>query len=349
MIPRAIAIFFILMAVLNAAAQTPEQLIKQGRWKRAKPLIEAGLAAKPNDATLLYLMARLKEVSGDLDAARSFAEKAVAAAPTAEHHFQLASIIGQIASKVSLFKQMSYAGQMKKEMAASLAADPKYVNAHYLQMQFYKEAPGIAGGGMDKARAEAAEIAKIDAAWGYIAQADLAAKEKRTADIPELYHKAHDANPTQIETAFQWCNNLAGQKKWPEAEKCARDLLAAEPGRTAPFSLLAYVYVNQARWDEADQILAEAEKAIPDNLSPYFTAGTASTVVTAYDRSERYLRKYMSQEPEPTAQKLSRAHWRLGLAFEKAGRKADAVKEIELANQLEPSFEAAQKDLKRLK
>jgi hypothetical protein len=39
----------------------------------------------------------------------------------------------------------------------------------------------------------------------------------------------------------------------------------------------------------------------------------------------------------------------LGLAFEKAGRKNDAVKEIQIATQMEPGFEPAQNDLKRLK
>jgi tetratricopeptide (TPR) repeat protein len=294
-------------------------------------------------------MSRVKQAFGDLESARSYAEKAVALAPNADNHLQLADVVGDQASKASVFKQIGMAGMVKKELAAALAADPSHVRAHYFQLEYYKEAPGIAGGSMDKARAEAAAIAKLDPAWGYIAQAELAQKEKRSADIPELYHKAHDAKPAQYETAFQWCNNLAGQKKWPEAEKCARELLAVDSGRTTAYSILAYVYVNQLRWDDVDKILADAEKAIPDSFTPYFTAGTASTTVGAYDRSERYLRKYMAQEPEPNAPKLSRAHWRLGLAFEKAGRKNDAVKEIQIATQMEPGFEPAQNDLKRLK
>jgi tetratricopeptide (TPR) repeat protein len=342
-------IVFILLVVASASAQSVEQLIKQGHWKRARPIVEAAYAAKPTDATVLYQMSRVKQTFGDLEGARSDAEKAVALAPTADNHLQLADVVGDQASKASVFKQIGMAGMVKKELMAALAADPSHVRAHYFQLQYYKEAPGIAGGSIDKAKAEAAAIAKLDPAWGYIAQAELAQKEKRSADIPELYHKAHDANPSQYDTAFLWCNTLAGQKKWPEAEKCARELLVVDSGRTNVYSILAYVYVNQLRWDDVDKILAGAEKAIPDSFTPYFTAGTASTTVGAYDRSERYLRKYMSQEPEPTAQKISRAHWRLGLAFEKAGRNADAVKEIQIATQLEPGFEAAQKDLKRLK
>lgn len=340
---------FILLVVGVACAQNVEQLMKQGHWKRARSLVEAAYAAKPNDATVLYQMSRVKEAYGDLAAAQSFAEKAVAARPSADNHFQLARVIGEIAGKASLFKQMSYAGTMKKEMAAAIAADPKHIQARYLQMVYYKEAPGIAGGSMDKAKAEAAEIAKLDPAWGYIAQVEIAAKEKRNGEIPELYHKAHDGNPKQYETAYQWCGALTNQKKWAEAEMCARDLLAVDPERAAAYSLLAAIYVNQVRWDDVDRILAESERAIPDNLSPYFNAGSNATAVAAYDRSERYLRKYMSQEPEPTAPKLSRANWRLGLAYEKWGKKPEAVKELQTATQLDPDFKPAQEDLKRLR
>ena len=346
---RAASILFILIVVVAAAAQSPELLIKQGHWKRARPLVEAAYAANPTDPTVLYQMSRVKHAFGDLDGARSFAEQAVTAAPTAENHLQLANVVGDQAQKVSVFKQIGMASLLKKELAAALNADASHVRAHYFQMEFYKEAPGIAGGSMEKAKAEASVIAKLDPAWGYIAQAELAAKEKRTADLPELYQKAHEANPTQYETAYQWCNSLAGQKKWPEAEKCARALQGVDPGRSTAWSILAFVYVNQLRWDDVDKLLAEAEKAIPDNLSPYFNAANASLTVGAFDRCERYYRKYLTQEPEPNAPKLSRAHWRLGLAFEKAGRKAEAVKEIQIATQMEPTFKPAQDDLKRLK
>lgn len=342
-------IAFILLAGASAVAQDVQQLIRQGHWKRARPVIEAAYAAKPNDALVLYQMSRMKQVFGELDAAKALAEKAVAAGPTADNHLQLADVTGDLASKASMFKQMAMAGAIKRELAAALAADPNHVRAHYFQFQFYKEAPGIAGGGMDKARAEATTVAKLDAAWGYIAQADLAAKEKRTAEVPEFYHKAHDAKPAQYETAFQWCNSLVAQKKWAESEKCAQGLLAVDPGRVQAYSILAFDYVSEQRWDDAEKTLVEGEKVIPDNLAPYFNAGNAAIGVGAYDRAEKYFRKYLSQEPEPNAPKLSRAHWRLGAGYEKWGKKPEAVKELQIATQMEPEFKPAQEDLKRLR
>jgi hypothetical protein len=57
----------------------------------------------------------------------------------------------------------------------------------------------------------------------------------------------------------------------------------------------------------------------------------------------------MQQEPELNGTKFSRVHWRLGQIIEKQGRKGDAIAEYQKAVEMEPSFEQAQKDLKRLK
>ena len=66
-------------------------------------------------------------------------------------------------------------------------------------------------------------------------------------------------------------------------------------------------------------------------------------------RAERYARKYLSQEPEPTASTPAVAHWRLGLILEKEGKKPEAIAALQTATKLDPKFEPAQRDLKRLK
>ncbi len=94
----------------------------------------------------------------------------------------------------------------------------------------------------------------------------------------------------------------------------------------------------------------KAEKNLPDNLYPAFRAGLVMLQTgTELPRAERYLREYMTQEPEAGYPKLSRAHWRLWLVLEKQGHKPEAVSEIEVALKLESAFEPAKKDLKRLK
>jgi tetratricopeptide (TPR) repeat protein len=96
--------------------------------------------------------------------------------------------------------------------------------------------------------------------------------------------------------------------------------------------------------------LSQAEKNVPDNLSPYMRAGSV-LLFQSKDllRAERYFRKYLSQEPEGNASRPAQAHWRLASVLEKEGRKPEAISELEAALKLEPEFEPAKKDLKRLK
>ena len=158
------------------------------------------------------------------------------------------------------------------------------------------------------------------------------------------------STPTRYETVVPWCNYTAGNKRWADAEKCGRELLSINPGRSGGYSMLAFVYTSQQRWSDLDKVLADGERNVPDNLSPYFNAGRLLADSGADNaRGERYLRKYLSQDPEPSSPRPAVAHWRLAQIMEKSGRKPEAVAELETATRLQPKFEAAEKDLKRLK
>ena len=62
------------------------------------------------------------------------------------------------------------------EKAAQL--NPDNLDAQSDLFEYYLEAPGFLGGGFDKASATAAQIARINPAEGYWAQAKLAEKRK---------------------------------------------------------------------------------------------------------------------------------------------------------------------------
>ena len=89
---------------------------------------------------------------------------------------------------------------------------------------------------------------------------------------------------------------------------------------------------------------------MPDNLNTYYQAGRVlQTRGADLPRAERYFRKYLTQPPEGGMPAHAAAHWRLGLTLEKAGRKADALAELQEAVRQNRNFEPAQKDLKRLR
>ena len=64
---------------------------------------------------------------------------------------------------------------------------------------------------------------------------------------------------------------------------------------------------------------------------------------------QRYLRLYLTAEPEAGTPLPAHAHWRLAQALEKQDKKEEAIAELEQAVKAKPDFTDAKKDLKRLK
>jgi len=133
-------------------------------------------------------------------------------------------------------------------------------------------------------------------------------------------------------------------------ERDARKAIAIDPTRIQGYTLLASLFSSQQRWKELDEILAQAERNVPDDLSPFFNTGRILLATNSeLPRAERCLRKYLTQPPEPTAPPLANAHWQLGRVLEKLGRTGEARREIEQAVRLDPKLDEAKKDLNRLK
>jgi tetratricopeptide (TPR) repeat protein len=166
-----------------------------------------------------------------------------------------------------------------------------------------------------------------------------------------------------------------------QAEDQAREAIHLDPGRAAAYTALATIYAQQTRWKDLDTILADSEREVPDDLAPFYQAAKAILLNTqnpdlhspdlhspdlhspdlhspdlhspdlhgdALPRAEKYLRTYLSQPPEGNEPNAAAAHWRLGLVLEKEGHKDQAKQELQQAVTLEPDFEPAKKDLKRL-
>jgi len=338
---------------LRASDPSPEALAEGGQYKRLRAIVEPRVQANPNDAQANYLLSQVRLAFADLDAALPLAEKAVALdGANAKYHFQLGRVCAQMAQRAGIFKGMSLAGRTKKEFEAAMALDPKDTRVRLALMEFYWEAPGIAGGDKNKARGLAEQIVALDPARGYLAQAELAEKEKKNELLEGLYLKALEADPRYYEARLTLAAlyGSEAQKKYDLAEMHAREALKLDPGRQGAYSVLAQLFARQQHWQELDGILAEVEKKLPNNLNAFFQAARVLLGQgKELPRAEGYFRKYLTQEPEGNMPRRAAAHWRLGLVLEKQGRKPEATAELETAVRLEPNFEPAKKDLERLK
>jgi tetratricopeptide (TPR) repeat protein len=349
------------VAGMLAAAATPDRairaLIDGGHWKQARAALEPRMKANPSDAEAASLLSRVRSAYGDLDGALALAESAVKVEPkNAEYRWQLAAIVGSLAQKAGVLKQIGLGRRFRQEAARAIALDPSFVDPRLGMISFYIQAPGIIGGDRKKAEQMAADIARIDPAQGYLARAQLLLETKAEGDFEALYRQAFEAASApevKWEAGARMLNlHLAAKtQKLDAAEEDARGLLQFDAHRAGPYIGLALVYAMRGKLAELDALLAEAEKAVPDDLGPFYQAGRVLLTTAGGDlsRADRYLRKYLTIEPEPGQPGPAAAHWRLGQVLEKQGRKAEAIAELEQAVRMNPDFENAKKDLKRLK
>src|SRR5262249_2206645 len=120
----------LLGVVPRADAPNAADLADHAHWKRLKAVIEPRGAATPNDAQAQWLLSRVRAAYKDADGALAPAEKAAALDPkNADYRWQVASVVGDQASKASMFKAMGLAKRFRQEAEAALALNPNHIQS----------------------------------------------------------------------------------------------------------------------------------------------------------------------------------------------------------------------------
>lgn len=317
---------FLLAIPLTLAAQSPppappalstEQLIVARRFDDAKPAVQAALARDKNDPNAMYLMGRLVQAQGNSGEAVDWFEKAIARNnANATYHTWLGRALGDETQRASKFRQPFLARRVKSEFERAVALDPKSVDAREGLVDFYSIAPGIMGGDMNKARAQAAEIAKLDPIRGHL-------------QIGHVAERAKD--PAAAEREYQ-------------------ALLTSFPDSAIGYNALAALFRAQSRWDDAfamhERLMAVRPHDLPVHLS---WAGTAAMSGKYLERGEREAKFYLANAKDVTQTSLSSAHWRLGMIYEKTARKDLARAEYNQAIGIWPGNMNAKRSLAALK
>jgi tetratricopeptide (TPR) repeat protein len=327
----------------------PLSLIESGHFKRARAIVEERYRSNPKDPETLWLMSRIKQEFFDSEAAFDFAKKASAADPqNSRYHSRVASTAGWLALNVNFLRMISLARRAKKEVDIALTLDPNNVEALKILGLYYLQAPFFLGGNKTKARAIPDRIIQIDPVEGYFAHVYLANHEKQYDRIEKLYLQAAEAQPESWAVHQSLADYYLGQKRLQEGEKHAREAIRIDPGRISAHLSLIALLVTQNKMSELDTALKDAERAVPDNLMPYFAVvAWCHPKGMAIQRCVTYLRKYLTQEPEPNMASHAQAHRLLGIILSSEGRRSEGIAELQTALRLDPNSPAKQ-DLKKL-
>jgi tetratricopeptide (TPR) repeat protein len=223
------------------------------------------------DAAAYDLIGRNYYMQSDFKQAAEALEKAVEADPgNSGYALWLGRAYGRRAEASSPFTAPVYASKTRQYFEKAVQLDPRNLEAWDDLFEYYLEAPGFLGGGLDKAAATARRIAQLDAAEGHDAAARLAEKKKQYGDAEQSFRRAVESAPYQ-----------AGR------------LIA-----------LARFLMRRGRDQEAEQTFAKAEKIAPNTPKILYERAEAyirngRNLDLARQLLERYMNSSLTAEDPP--------------------------------------------------
>jgi tetratricopeptide (TPR) repeat protein len=287
-------------------------------YAKAVQILQAAAAKEPQNGEVYVLLTKSYLELQERDAAVKSAEKAVAIDPqNSTYHEWLGKAYGEKADHAGWFPAISLAKKAGKEFEAAVQLDKKNFSARQALVEFDCSAPGLVGGGEEKAQPHIKELVELDPAEGHYAAGNCRRQKKDFAAADEEFTKALESDPKSAELIYD-IGDHAVKHSQPE-----RLLAVAEAG----------------------------EKVAPSDTRARFYRGVALVLKKENpDEAKQLLREYLAQAPQRSGfPRPAATHFWLGRLFENENNKEGAAEEFETAVKLDPKNKMAQEALKRLK
>jgi tetratricopeptide (TPR) repeat protein len=316
---RAASIFSLVAAlfVLRAAslAASPQDLLASGHVDEAVQVLEQQVQQAPNDAAGYNLLCRAYLMMEEWDRGIANCEHARNLDPqNSLQYLWLGRIYGEKADHAGF---LSAAGLGKKSRIAferAVELDPRSWEARKDLAEFYFSAPGIVGGGKDKAREQAEAIRALNPPAAHWVEGQIAEKNKDYAAAEREYRAAIAASHSGV-----WA--------WTE---------------------LAIFFRHVNRLDDMEKALHEVENAPVDHHEALMDS---ASLLMRTGRNPalgiRLLRRYFSAGPVEDGPAF-KAHEYWGQLLERQGDHRAAAQEYHAALALFHNYRRAEEGLKRV-
>jgi tetratricopeptide (TPR) repeat protein len=194
--------------------------------------------------------------------------------------------------------------------------DESNFSARQAFIEFCCKAPGIVGGGVEKAQPHIQRLGEMDEAEGHYAKGNCRRQKNDLVTADQEFTKALESNPKSPDLIY--------------------DIGDYGVTHSQPERLLA--------------VAAVGERVAPGDPRRYFYGGVALALKKENPaEAERPLREYLQKAPTRSGYpRPAAAHAWLGRLLENQNKLEDAVKEYEAALKLDPKNKMAQEALKRL-
>jgi tetratricopeptide (TPR) repeat protein len=206
-----------LLAQANAALQAGEA---DKTMALLDTLDKLNTLNKPDSRSEAYnLRCRVEYTLEHWDQAANDCEQAVKLdAQNSDDHLWLGRALGEKASRASFLNAYSLAKRVRAEFEEAARLNPHNAEALASLGEFYEQAPGVVGGGIDKSEAVAAQLDKFDPVRAFELRSKIAEQRK---DYGTAERELKQAITASSHPALQWMT-LAGfyrrRERWTEME-----------------------------------------------------------------------------------------------------------------------------------
>ncbi|HEY1468074.1 MAG TPA: tetratricopeptide repeat protein [Candidatus Acidoferrum sp.] len=309
---------FVLAATPQTAPlDTAKQAFEKGDYAKAVDIMKAAESKDPQNGDVQLLLTKSYLELNQHDAAVSSGEKAVAINPKSSvYHQWLGEAYGAKASHASMFSAYPLARKTQKEFETAVQLDEKNFDAAQDLVEYDCTAPGVVGGGEDKAQPIIQKLMTLDPSQGHYAAGNCRQAKKDYAAADAEFTKALESKPKSAELIYNIGDYFRQRGQADQLAKVADLGEAAAPGDP------------RGMYNRAVSLILKGE-----NLA----------------EADKLLREYLRVAPPKSSYpKAWHVHYWLGQMFEKQKNVAAARSEYEAALKLNSKYKTAQEALKKL-
>lgn len=296
-----IALVLGLVASAYAGAATEyAPLLRAKKFIEAEKLANATLARDPANADAM--LAKVNAILGSsgvlrVDEAVKVGEQCVAARPQAAAcHLALGNALGTKAANASMMSAIGYAGTVRDAFKKAIELEPRNIQARFSLLEYYNAAPGIVGGGKDKAQDLAKQTAAVSAPASQLMLAQIDIADGQLAKAESVLLAVQPGN-----------DDVVADRQ--------RDLLTA----------LGHNYLQNKKYADSERIFNLVQKRYPDSEAGLYGLGRLQ------QEQGRYREAIAAFEQALAVTELSSTHYRIAHAALSMGDKARAASEFDKA------------------
>lgn len=295
-------------------AVSPKELLAAGKADEAIRMLEQETRNPAATAESFNLLCRAYFMIEEWDRGIPNCERASNLEPNNSlYALWVGRIYGEKADRASFFTAAGLAKKVRTSFERAVELDPASSAARTDLGEYDAEAPGIVGGGKDKARAQASALMSIDPPRAHWLLARIAEKSNDPAT----------------------------------AERELRAAISASHSEARSWQDLASFLFHQHRPDEMEQAIHNLESSPVEHPEALmYAGGLLLRAERDYPMAMRLLRRYLAAPVEEAP--AFRAHELLGQLHERQGDRAAAAAEFRVALALFHNYVRAQEGLRRV-